>query len=89
MQPRSLSALDVYKRLIELSAELEEMAGKCWGVADETALKTAAKLVRALASGYFIAGFSSHNHEDRHENPNPVRRPSRLDDILDARRCRD
>jgi hypothetical protein len=53
--PRSISDLDVYARLIALSRELEDMAGSCWSVAGETALRTTARVVRAVASGFFMA----------------------------------
>ena len=52
--PRSMSDLDVYARLIALSRELEDAAGSRWSVAGETALRTAARVVRALASGFFM-----------------------------------
>lgn len=52
--PRSLSALDVYRRLTALSRELEDMADQCWSVAGETALRSTAKMVRACASGFWL-----------------------------------
>jgi hypothetical protein len=52
--PRSLSDLDVYARLVNLSRELEEVSEQCWSVAGSTALKAAAKVIRALASGFFM-----------------------------------
>ncbi len=30
------------------------MAGSCWSVAGETALRTTARIIRALASGFFM-----------------------------------
>lgn len=54
MQPcRTLSALDVYKRLTALASELEALANQCWSVSGETALRSAARIVRVLASGFF------------------------------------
>lgn len=52
--PRSLSDLEVYSRLIALSRELEEMASQCWSVAGSAALTTAARVVRTVASGFFM-----------------------------------
>lgn len=52
---RSLSALDVYKRLSATSAELEALADECWSVSGETALRTAAKLVRTVSSGFWLS----------------------------------
>ena len=51
---RTLSSLDVYRRLTALGHELEEMAGQCWSPAGETALRATAKLVRACASGFWL-----------------------------------
>lgn len=53
--PRTLSALDVYKRLTVTASELEAMADQCWSVAGETALRTAARLVRTVASGFWLS----------------------------------
>ncbi len=30
------------------------MAGSCWSVAGETALRTTARIIRAVASGFFM-----------------------------------
>ena len=51
---RTLSALDVYKRLLTLSDELEGLADQCWSVAGDTALRAASKIVRGLASGFWL-----------------------------------
>lgn len=53
--PRTLSALDVYKRLTATAAELDALANECWSVAGETALRTTARLVRTVASGFWLS----------------------------------
>lgn len=54
-QPRTISALDAYRRLTALASELEDMAGACASVAGETALRSAARILRVLTSGFFLS----------------------------------
>jgi hypothetical protein len=61
--PRTKSALDVYRRLIQTAADLELMADECWSVSGETALRTTAKLVRTLASGFWLSIKPDENQE--------------------------
>lgn len=53
-QPRTLHSVEVYRRLTTLANDLEHMAGQCWSVAGETALRAAAKVIRTLASGFWM-----------------------------------
>ena len=55
MKPlRKLSDREVHQRLIDLSVELEGLADEAWSVAGSTGLRVAAKMVRALSSGFFM-----------------------------------
>ena len=79
MRPiRSVTNNDAYARLVELSAELEHMADCIWSVAGETALRTAARFVRALASGFFLT--LSDGVEPIVEPPTRLKKPRRKDE---------
>lgn len=64
MKPlRSLSDREVHLRLIALSEELERLSESAWSVAGSAALRTAAKMVRAVSSSFFM-GMGSHRGRD-------------------------
>lgn len=65
MKPlRELSDREVHARLVELSGELEWLAGKAWSVSGATALRVAARMVSAVSTGFFM-GIGTHDPQDR------------------------
>lgn len=61
MKPlRNMSDREVYARLTSLSEELETLADRAWSVAGATALRAAARMVRAVSSGFFT-GIGTYN----------------------------
>ena len=71
-QPRSLSSLDIYRRLTALAHELDGMAAECWSVAGETALRATAKMVRACASGFWLTIKPDETPAERRPEPPPI-----------------
>lgn len=47
------SNLDIYRRLLELEAELRRLADQCLSPAGATALRSAAGVVRRLANAFY------------------------------------
>jgi ribosomal protein S4 len=54
-----LDDLQVYKRLINLVEELEQLSKRAWSLSSSTALMVAAVLVRRLASALYRASLRS------------------------------
>jgi trimethylamine:corrinoid methyltransferase-like protein len=53
---RTVSDLAVYARLIKLVDELDALANTCASVITETALRTASRMLRRLASAVYKTG---------------------------------
>jgi hypothetical protein len=63
-----LDDLQVYKRLLILHTELDEISKRTWSLSAATAIATAALLIRTLASGLYDSALRSFATDDESSN---------------------